>query len=794
MDNSFRANELPGLLAAVPDHIAVLSLDCFDTLIWRNVHMPSDVFADLDLPGGAVEARSVAEERARTLALLRGEGGTEVTLAEIYEQMMPGDHRAEARDALLAAELAAEARHCFAFAPVRDLIVDAKRRGLKVIVVSDTYLREPQLRALIRSAGGDSLADMIDRIFCSCEYGVSKAGGLFTHVLAALGVPPRSILHIGDNQVADHQAPLKLGIAGLHFRQFDEEAMRRLRFEAAAAMLVDPQTRITHATYQPQRAALALRGADDPVSAFGHDVLGPVIHAFADWIRGEALAMEARLGKPVKLLFLLRDGHFPGQVFRAAHPDLAGRAIDIELSRFAATAAGLKDADAIRSYAETALMRAPLDVVARQLLFDGDEAAKLRRIGDRREVLKEVLRPQIVRRIVSRSAAFAERLLAYLRGQGIADGDAVMLIDLGYNGSVQNGAEPILRERMGLDVAGRYLLLREMQLSGLDKSGFLDTRHYGKRLLYALADYIALLEQFCTLAQGSVIDYRRDGTPIRRKSSVKREQSDCRDAAQAAALAFVRSAAAGWVRPPASDGPDARRHMAAAALARFLYLPLASEVAMLRNFHHDVNLSTDDTLEVMNFAAAGRGLRRRGLFYGAAAKGLYLPGEIQPQGLSLNLALMSARCLSLNLSKSDLDAGAFKLPVWLGQDGARHALEVDAVPTVDGYFHALVPIGPARFSAGIRVGAFAEWLQVEEACFQPVEDAMSGADKGVPAAAAPESLTQAAPGLFHAPDAAGTLVYEPPKARTGANMVLSLVFRPVVRRAAADDIARREAA
>ena len=65
IQTSIRADGLPGLLATMPPEIRCLSLDCFDTLLWRNVHAPIDVFADLPLPGGAVESRIWAERKAR---------------------------------------------------------------------------------------------------------------------------------------------------------------------------------------------------------------------------------------------------------------------------------------------------------------------------------------------------------------------------------------------------------------------------------------------------------------------------------------------------------------------------------------------------------------------------------------------------------------------------------------------------------------------------------------------------------------------------------------------------------
>src|SRR3546814_9030024 len=86
--------------------------------------------------------------------------------------------------------------------------------------------------------------------------------------------------------------------------------------------------------------------------------------------------------------------------------------------------------------------------------------------------------PDNVRRIVTRSAEFAGRLMAHLKAAGVREGDAVMLVDLGYNGTVQNFIEPVLRERMNLHVAGSYMLLREEAQTGYDKRGFLDVRDY----------------------------------------------------------------------------------------------------------------------------------------------------------------------------------------------------------------------------------------------------------------------------------------------------------------------------
>src|SRR5690606_38231708 len=106
------AAELPGLLDRAPDQVSLLSLDCFDTLVWRDVQAPADIFAELPIPGGGAWARTRAEDKARKAARLAGRA--EVTIRDIYRVLMPAAPDAQIA-AAIEAELAAEHRHCFAF-------------------------------------------------------------------------------------------------------------------------------------------------------------------------------------------------------------------------------------------------------------------------------------------------------------------------------------------------------------------------------------------------------------------------------------------------------------------------------------------------------------------------------------------------------------------------------------------------------------------------------------------------------------------------------------------------------
>jgi FMN phosphatase YigB (HAD superfamily) len=784
MQITVTAAEIASLCERAPAGVNILSLDCFDTLVWRNTQAPRDVFAEFPIPGGGVEPRMWAEGAARR-AQAAATGKHEITIEQIHARLDPGTDPAIG----VAAECAMEARHCYGFAPVAQLMRAAKLRGWRVIIVSDTYLGEGQLRDLISAAAGDDVAALIDHVFASSHYGVSKGDGLFQHVLAELKVAPGSILHLGDNRIADQVAPSVEGINTAHFRQFAPEVEQRLRHEASAAQFIDPTARVTTPIHQPHRPILALREDCGPAEALGHDVLGPVLATFADWVKAEADAMAARTGRPVKPVFLLRDGHLPKAVFDARHPD-AG-AVAVEISRFAAAAASLIDRDALDRYVTDAVERMRPERLGRQLLLHGNEIAPLAKKGDR-GFRKGVLAPEVARRILKRAEAYGDRLARHLTAQGVVPGEAVMLVDLGYNGSVQTLVEPFLRAKLNLEVAGRYLLLREETPSGLDKAGLIDRRHYETRLLQAMCGCVAVLEQLCTVAQGSVVDYAADGTPIRQEAGIKGAQSAIRDAAQAACVTYAK-ADPGVTRAATSDDADARRCMAAATLARLLFLPSGDEVALFETFDHDENLGTRDTVKLLDVAAAGAGLRRRGLGYMAATNRMFVPGELQRHGLPLNLSLFAANRFGLDLRNADFEVGGVDVPVILA-DAADHSLTTfTARPTAEGYYRLAIPIGAGRYTAAVQLGAVCAWVQVDAARFVPLKQFDSNvADAGTPAVTVADAMTAAAPDLYEA-QPNGLLLVPPPAGQVDLT-VLEIVFRPIVWREQAEaDVQARAA-
>ncbi|WP_404337488.1 HAD family hydrolase [Sphingomonas sp. MMS12-HWE2-04] len=785
MTDSILPHDLPSALDG-RDQIKLLSLDCFDTLLWRDVHAPHDLFGAFDHCN--VLQRRWAEQRARTGSAMRRKQ-LEVGIADIYRALLPNADAKTVADAVQA-ELDAEAAHCFAFAPAVALMREAKRRGLPIIIASDTYLDAKQLRGLIAAAAGEDVAALIDRFFCSSVYGRSKNEGLYELVLKELKVKPHQILHIGDNHGADVGGVARFGVNTLHLKQFTEATEQRLRLESSVSAILHPAAAQTATTHQPHRATLAAVEPQiaDAAEGFGFATLGPVLHAFDRWIDSEAEALRAQHGGKVHYLFMMRDGYLPLRVHQANGSDDAGHAI--EISRFTASAASYSDQAAVERYLE-AEVGSDLEVLMKQMLLPPSEIAAIQKKVPPTSFgafFKEIRHPQRMRQILTNSRAFGERLVAHVRrAVDPQPGDTLMLIDLGYNGSVQNDVEPLLKRALGVQVAGRYLLLREQSLPGLDKKGLIGPDHYDFSTLEALSGNVAVIEQACTAAQGSVVDYKQDGTPIRRGSSIKGRQSAMRDRIQEGCLRFARAQKDVAIRAAAAPQDAAMwRRGAASVLTRLMFLPMADELAVLSAFEHDVNLGVDYTVPLFDPATAKRGLRQRGLFYMKSASRMYLPAELHGEGLAVKLSLLAQKRFGLPLKYADFVDTTISLPVIVADGTNVSTGQITATPTHDGYFLAPIPIGDCRFSVGLQFGQLFDWVQVESATFMPVDRFLAEKERAggeeIDANPSLEGMEQAAPHLFRCNDEYAFMMVPPPARADDRPMMLAVVFRPIATR------------
>jgi FMN phosphatase YigB (HAD superfamily) len=539
MNHTIRAQDLDRLLDRLPAHTQVLSLDCFDTLLWRKVAHPTDVFYSLQRSAlfqargitadMRINSESAARKKRKVLA-----GTYEVSLSDIYRELLP-----QADETLIGqavdAEVSCEIAHGFIYEPVARLIRRAHQRGLRTIVVSDTYLSSAQLRHMLSELMGEDCG-LIQQIHCSSEAGKAKTTGIWPEILRRENRLPHQLFHLGDNRQADQEAPARLGIGAAWLENHPGDLVTLMGQRTIAALQVMPELRHTHALPNQFHAQLAAHddGAADTATQIGYRSLGPVLCNFARFIQQHTQRLQVA-GKSVRTAFLLRDGHMPARVCETLlGPGLAR----INVSRFTSIAASLYGKDDVAQLLAGSLSRQSMPALIRQLLLPDDKAKKILDKAHQAESVelefaRLVLRDDTVRLIVERSRAFRERLLTHVKQRtGVQAGDTLVLVDLGYTGTVQNRLRRAFKEELGVELFGLYLISKHTLVDGADRQGLIDGREVDSRLITALTAHIGLFEMMCSNTDPTTENFTEQGDPAyaaRGPATLrKRSSSACR--------------------------------------------------------------------------------------------------------------------------------------------------------------------------------------------------------------------------------------------------------------------------
>ncbi len=217
---------LLGLFERSLKDVKVVSFDVFDTLLYRYVFKPTDIFilAQLEarykykikVPEDLFLKRIQAEQKAREFYIKKDR--EDITLDEIYEflpLLYPGFSPRQI-GVLKNIELRLESKFNTAH-PIGKMFFDtALRLGKRVIVTSDMYLPASAIARLLKKAGYNSLV----RIRVSSEIKKGKyTGNLYKKLLREEKISPHQLLHVGDNLVSDVAVPSRLGIRTLYLPQ-----------------------------------------------------------------------------------------------------------------------------------------------------------------------------------------------------------------------------------------------------------------------------------------------------------------------------------------------------------------------------------------------------------------------------------------------------------------------------------------------------------------------------------------------------------------------------------------------
>lgn len=441
----------------------LVSLDVFDTALERTVLHPHDVhrlvgerlhdILGLDPETWCTE-RVAAEVEAREAAAARGLG--EVTFAEVLEVLarrlgLDEESRELAGDEELAIERAVLRR-----TPTGWRLAEvALTHGLPLAFTSDMYLPATVLSEVLHREGY-----RWEHLVVSSEERTTKVdGGLYEVLSQRSGTPLAGVLHLGDNVESDKLAADRVGCRGVLV-----EAAHR-----AAAPLVENRSvaRSGSDALVLHRAATRLGGGGVAVDVdVGYSLGGPVLAGFAAWIAG----VIDQVG-PDRVLFCARDGRLVLDAVRLLRPDLdEGRfryLLGSRRSLGVPALAGGFDRDGM-AFALSGTTPLPLASYALRLGLTADEVVAELGSGGSWD-LDRVVAPDEVTAIHgflraieplvrARASRELEALGSHLAGLGVGDGQRLLLVDLGWHGSLQRHLERAL-DLLGLrsPLEGAYL-------------------------------------------------------------------------------------------------------------------------------------------------------------------------------------------------------------------------------------------------------------------------------------------------------------------------------------------------
>lgn len=802
MNQEIGAHELDTLLEQLPPQTKVLSLDCFDTILWRKVARPTDVFFSLQSLEPFRSAGITAALRAKAESELRRRkqlltGNSEVTLEDIHRELLPhADPEGIAQAGEV--EIACEIAHAFIFEPIARLIRSARAKGLRVIVVSDIYFTGKQLGHMLGALMGET-ADALSHIYCSCDFGASKTSGIWKEVLRREKVQPQQVFHLGDNRHADLQGAARYGIASAWLRQHPASVARQLEQRASAAVQLMPELRNTHALPSYFHGLLAATDTETLSAAqqIGYRSLGPILCSFGRFIEQQLQALKAA-GKQVKIAFLLRDGYLPAKVCEILMGSEGLHQINV--SRFTAIASSLQTkADVVRLLTSS-LSESSMPAMAKQLLLPLAKAQALLDQATRSDqpthtFTRLVLRDDTLKLVFQQSAAFRERMFTHVRQRtGLAPGETLVLVDLGYSGTAQTRLAPVFKQAMDVDLFGLYLIASRVKGQQTDRKGLIDASWADERLILAMTAYIGLFEMMCTTPEASTVDYTEQGEPIRSQSNTARPQSVVVADIQAACLRFVADMARTPERHQPRQTPLELAHQAAADLGRLIYFPSAPEIECLSAFEFDFNLGTDLLLPTANLQAGVHEYRKEGfalMNQELKAMRISYPMEMRQMDISLATTLLSAQRFGYSLAPSEASFRTTTIPTLIANRDQHALVQTQATATFDGYYRLHLPMS-AAFDQSLLLGQTHEWLQLDSIQKVPLDDKAPGEDLVLGEAVLLDGLEQVEGTLVKF--SPGGMMYFPAcGSKEHGRFMIRVVFRPVLARAESTPVASHSA-
>lgn len=544
----------------------VLSCDIFDTLLFRTVATPTDLFEEVAEHGikeGAllsnISPKMFKELRVRAQKLARKEklevqGTNEVNLTDIYLQISP---KICNRDRMVEIELEVEKRNMYLNKNMYSFLKYCYNKGRKIVLLSDMYLSSRQIKELLISTGVD--VGIFNGILVSNEYGVSKENkGLYNKLIEYCNIPNgNEVVHIGDNYISDYLNAKEYGIKAIYYNLNSKDnqkyQLESVRIGLSIGELISLRKNFTQRkNYKDEE--------ENFWYDFGATVLGPIFAIYIEYIISIAKETSIKNIYPI-----MRDGYILEKLLREYLKRNAINDIYIKpmyVSRKSTFLASISEIDR-KSIANSSILKQltvesfferynVIDHPFKEYNKNSLESTKKilidKYLGLRLydEIINYLLKDDIKQRVNKEIIKNRELLISYIEQEFNIE-EPFITVDVGYNGSIVSGIEKAFNYS-GKKLKAIHLMLLEGNrmlnniLEGVDIRALIENEH-SKQSFQSSKFFIPLLiEVFMINNMGSALGYKsyqnKGITPIFAKKNIERMNSKQREICQKGIVDF----------------------------------------------------------------------------------------------------------------------------------------------------------------------------------------------------------------------------------------------------------------
>jgi predicted HAD superfamily hydrolase len=538
----YSAPRLRSLSSLAAGEYVIASFDVYDTCITRLVGKPASLFHLLahqceffvDKEKPFAEYRIIAEQKAYA------RHKEKMSLDDIYIQLgeslgLP----AESLKPVQSEEIDYEKKLAIPVPFMAGVLANERKKGRHIAFLSDMYLPSEVIQGLLMSAKIWRAGDIL---LVSNVEGSNKASSLLFRCLKErCGLEGKKIFHRGDNGRADFMGARMAGCEALL-----ENPAKLNRYEEIMESFCASTNGFSSLLAGISRAVRLAHFEDSEydqtIVSVAAGVASPLLTGYVYWILKEA----SRMGLQT-LYFVSRDG----EVLLAIAKQLSVafeefRRIELRYlygSRHAWYPPSIKTAEDLEEAFSTWLSEGradqTLEAFFQRLNIELEEIeALLIKFGllelmskirfsrsDRKELKAFLLRPEVLSFVLSRSSQYRNNVLAYLRQEGLAGKKKWGLVDLGWQGRLQQKLSAFVREIGGCLPKGFYFALMSLP----------NPSRYGEYYAYLSLKNFAtdgvvnpevanILEMFCAGSHGVVLGYDTDASG-RMKPRLQKEKN-----------------------------------------------------------------------------------------------------------------------------------------------------------------------------------------------------------------------------------------------------------------------------